>query len=208
MQASPGVYAQELMRTCEEIVWDTSNGPLTNPVELLCRGVKETNMSGSSNVLIANFNGQALHVANIGDTGFLIIRHGAVYKKSSPLLHEFHFALQVDDSDDPLQLVKEYLIELEAGDIVISATDGLFDNLYDREITMIVSKSLQAGMKPQEVANILATRAQEVGRSAFVRSPFSDAAQAAGYTGYAGGKPDNVAVIVSLVENKSSLPAL
>ncbi|XP_076887703.1 uncharacterized protein LOC143537922 isoform X2 [Bidens hawaiensis] len=204
----PGVYAQELMRTCEEIVLDTSNGSLTNPVELLCRGVKETTMSGSSNVLIANFNGQALHVANIGDTGFLIIRHGAVYKKSSPLLHEFHFALQVDDSDDPLQLVKEYLIELEAGDIVISATDGLFDNLYDREITMIVSKSLQAGMKLQEIANILATRAQEVGKSAFVRSPFSDAAQAAGYTGYAGGKPDNVAVIVSLVESRSNLLAL
>lgn len=49
---------------------------------------------------------QALHVANIGDTGFLIIRHGAVYKKSSPLLHEFHFALQVENLDDPLHLVE------------------------------------------------------------------------------------------------------
>ncbi|KAI7737429.1 hypothetical protein M8C21_004880, partial [Ambrosia artemisiifolia] len=156
----PGVYAQELMRTCEEIVLSTSNVPMTNPVELLCRGVKETNMSGSANVLIANFNGQ------------------------------------------------EHLIELEVGDIVVSATDGLFDNLYEREITMIVSKSLQAGMKPQEIANILATRAQEVGKSSFVRSPFSDAAQAAGYTGYAGGKPDNVAVIVSLVEKRSNLLAV
>ncbi|KAJ0514027.1 putative protein-serine/threonine phosphatase [Helianthus annuus] len=204
----PGVYAQELMRTCEEIVLDTCNVPVTNPVELLCRGVKETNMSGSSNVLLANFNGQVLHVANIGDTGFLVIRHGAIYKKSSPSLHEFHFALQVEDSDDPLQLVEESLIELEVGDIVISATDGLFDNLYEREITMIVSKSLQAGMKPKEIANILATRAQEVGKSSFVRSPFSDAAQAAGYTGYAGGKPDNVAVIVSLVEKGSNLLAV
>ncbi|MFS7978905.1 putative protein-serine/threonine phosphatase [Helianthus anomalus] len=204
----PGVYAQELMKTCEEIVLDTCSVPVTNPVELLCRGVKETNMSGSSNVLLANFNGQVLHVANIGDTGFLVIRHGAIYKKSSPSLHEFHFALQVEDSDDPLQLVEESFIELEVGDIVISATDGLFDNLYEREITMIVSKSLQAGMKPKEIANILATRAQEVGKSSFVRCPFSDAAQAAGYTGYAGGKPDNVAVIVSLVEKGSNLLAV
>ncbi|KAK9071026.1 hypothetical protein SSX86_009594 [Deinandra increscens subsp. villosa] len=200
-----GVYAQELMRTCEEIVLDTSSVPMINPVELLCRGVKETNMSGSANVLVANFNGQDLHVAYIGDTGFLIIRHGTIYKKSSPLLHGFHFASQVEESDDPLQLVEEYLIELEVGDIVVSATDGLFDNVYEREVTMIVSKSLQAGMKPQEIANILATRAQEVGKSAYVRSPFSDAAQAAGYTGYAGGKPDNVAVIVSLVEKGSKL---
>ncbi|KAI3789013.1 hypothetical protein L2E82_01797 [Cichorium intybus] len=201
----PGVYAQELMRTCEEIVLNTTNASITNSVDLLCRCVKETNMSGSSNILIANFDGQALHVANIGDTGFLIIRHGAVYKKSSPLLHEFHFALQVEDRDDPLQLVEEYTIELEEGDIVVSATDGLFDNLYEPEIAMVVSKSLQAGMKPEEVANVLATRAQEVGRSAYVRSPFSDAAQAAGYTGYTGGKQDNVAVIVSLVENRSNL---
>ncbi|KAL9993163.1 putative protein-serine/threonine phosphatase [Helianthus debilis subsp. tardiflorus] len=54
----PGVYAQELMKTCEEIVLDTCSIPVTNPVELLCRGVKETNMSGSSNVLLANFSGQ------------------------------------------------------------------------------------------------------------------------------------------------------
>lgn len=195
------------MRTCEEIVSvsdATSNVPMTSPVELLCRGVKETNMSGSSNIMIANFNGQALHVANIGDTGFLIIRHGAVYKKSSPLLHEFHFALQVENLDDPLHLVEEHIIELDEGDIVVSATDGLFDNLYEQEIAMVVSKSLQAGMKPEEVAKVLATRAQEVGVSAFVRSPFSDAAQAAGYTGYSGGKPDNVAVIVSLVEKIST----
>lgn len=52
---------------------------------------------------------------------------------------------------------------------------------------------------------MLATRAQDVGRSAFVRSPFSDAAQAAGYTGYSGGKPDNVVVIVSLVRKISNL---
>ncbi|PWA98361.1 PPM-type phosphatase domain-containing protein [Artemisia annua] len=201
---NPGAYAKELMRTCEDIVLDTSNVPVTNPVELLCRGVKETSMSGSSNILIANFDGQALHVANIGDTGFLILRHGAIYKKSSPLLHEFHFALHVEDSDDPLQLVEEHTIELEEGDIVVSATDGLFDNLYEREIAMIVSKSLQAGIKPKEIANILATRAQEVGRSTSVRSPFSDAAQTAGYTSYAGGKPDNVAVIVSLVERISN----
>ncbi|XP_071715343.1 uncharacterized protein [Rutidosis leptorrhynchoides] len=202
----PGRYAKELMRTCEEIVLDTSAVPVTNTVELLCRGVSETNMSGSSNVLIANFDGQALHVANIGDTGFLIIRHGAIYKKSSPLLHDFHFALQVEDSDDPLLFVEEYKIELDEGDVVVSATDGLFDNLYEREIALIVSKSLQAGMKPEEIANVLATRAQDVGRSAFLRSPFSDAAQSAGYTGYSGGKPDNVAVIVSLVEKISNRP--
>ncbi|GKD12193.1 retrovirus-related pol polyprotein from transposon TNT 1-94, partial [Tanacetum coccineum] len=58
VSTNPGAYAKELMRTCEDIVLDTNNVSVTNPVELLCRGVKETSMSGSSNIWIANFNGQ------------------------------------------------------------------------------------------------------------------------------------------------------
>lgn len=48
----------------------------------------------------------------------------------------------------------------------------------------------------------MAIRAQEVGRSRTTRSPFGDAAQAVGYVGYAGGKLDDVTVIVSLVQTR------
>lgn len=47
--------------------------------------------------------------------------------------------------------------------------------------------------------------AQEVGSSVSGRSPFADAAKAAGYAGYSGGKLDDVAVIVSLVQKPPSL---
>lgn len=57
----------------------------------------------------------------------------------------------------------------------------------------------------QDTAKFLAKRAQEVGPSSSLRSPFADAAQAAGYVGYAGGKLDDVVVIVSLVQKKSIL---
>lgn len=56
----------------------------------------------------------------------------------------------------------------------------------------------------QDIAEFLASRAQEVGQSSSSRSPFADAAQAAGYVRYAGGKPDDVIVIVSLVQKKST----
>lgn len=56
----------------------------------------------------------------------------------------------------------------------------------------------------QDIAEYLAMRAQEVGRSACVRTPFADAAQAAGYVGYTGGKLDDVTVIVSFVQKKSN----
>lgn len=41
-----------------------------------------------------------------------------------------------------------------------------------------------------------------MGKSAFGNSPFADSARAAGYKGYTGGKLDDVAVIVSLVQKR------
>lgn len=49
---------------------------------------------------------------------------------------------------------------------------------------------------------MLAKKAQEVSSSAYARSPFADEAQAAGFPGYSGGKLDDVAVIVSVVQRR------
>lgn len=46
-------------------------------------------------------------------------------------------------------LFQGYKIDLYEGDVIIIATDGLFDNLYEQEIASVISKSLQAGLKPQ-----------------------------------------------------------
>lgn len=42
-----------------------------------------------------------------------------------------------------------YKIALDEGDVIVTGTDGLFDNLYEQEIASIVSKSLEANLKPQ-----------------------------------------------------------
>ena len=49
------------------------------------------------------------------------------------------------------------------------------------------------------MAEKLAGRAQEVGETSTIRSPFADAAHAAGYAFFSGGKLDDVTVLVSLV---------
>lgn len=38
---------------------------------------------------------------------------------------------------------------MEEDDVIITATDGLFDNLYDQEISLLVKKLLAADKKPQ-----------------------------------------------------------
>lgn len=188
------------MQNSESIVSQCDKDLIIDPKQVLNLSVSKTDSSGSSTVLIAHFDGKALHVANIGDSGFIVVRNGSVYRKSSPMLHEFNLPIQIEKGDDPSQLLEEYKIELDEGDIIVTATDALFDNLYDQEIVSIVSRSLEADKSPQEIAEILATRVQGVGSSASGRSPFADAAQAAGYVGYTGGKRDDVVVIVSVVQ--------
>ncbi|KAL7157193.1 hypothetical protein ABFS83_02G061100 [Erythranthe nasuta] len=198
-----GVYAQELVKNCEMLISNCKGDSVNNPVELLKLGVSETGSAGSSAVLIARFDGQVLHVANIGDSGFIVLRRGNVYKRSSPMHHAFYFPRRIERGDDPSSLAELYSVDLEEEDVIITATDGLLDNLYDREISSIVDKSLADDKKPEELAELLAREAQERGGSAFGRSPFGDDAEVAGFTEYTGGKIDDVAVIVSVVGRKS-----
>ncbi|CAM8922648.1 unnamed protein product [Rhodiola kirilowii] len=202
-----GFYGHELMECCRRIVSNGGCPPSTNPKEVLSRSAAEATSPGSATVLVAYFDGQVLHASNIGDTGFVIVRNGVVLCRSLPTVHDFHFPLQIRKGDDPLELVECYEIELDEGDAIIAATDGLFDNMYDQEIASVVTKSLQANMSPEEVAAVLAVKSQEIGTSTSTstRTPFADAAQAAGYAGYTGGKLDDVAVLVSVVQKKSHI---
>ena len=45
---------------------------------------------------------QTLYVANIGDSGFTLVRNGDVVAKSTPMQREFNFPYQIGtDSDNP-----------------------------------------------------------------------------------------------------------
>lgn len=55
---NPGLYAQELMETCERFVSDCKGIPLTEPEEVLIRAAAKTKAPGLSTVLVAYFDGQ------------------------------------------------------------------------------------------------------------------------------------------------------
>ncbi|XAR49443.1 Phosphoprotein phosphatase [Bertholletia excelsa] len=171
---SAGDYARELMDNCKKIVSDGVI-PLTTPKEVIIRSALEAQSPGSSTILVSYFDGQVLHVANIGDSGFIVIRNGTVYEKSTPRQFGFNCPYQIQYGDDPAELLEEYRIDLEEGDVIVTATDGLFDNLYDQEIASIVSRSLQENLEPKVMAEILAKRANEVGGSEDCRTPFAEA---------------------------------
>lgn len=106
-----------------------------------------------------------------------MIRNGQVYTQTKPMTYGFNFPLQIENGVDPSRLVQvtqhllglyinpvtilflfrflrftlysqNYAIDLQEGDTIVTASDGLFDNVYDHEVAAIVSKSLEADRKP------------------------------------------------------------
>ncbi|KAK1652387.1 hypothetical protein QYE76_070192 [Lolium multiflorum] len=199
-----GLYARELMDSSKKIVMENQGAREMRTEEVLAMAAEEAWSPGSSTVLVAHFDGQVLHVSNIGDSGLLVIRNGQVHTQTKPMTYGFNFPLQIENGVDPSRLVQNYAIDVQEGDVFVTASDGLFDNVYDHEVAAVVSKSLEADLKPTEIAELLAARAKEVGRSGSGKSPFSDAALYEGYLGYSGGKLDDVTVVVSIVR-KSEL---
>lgn len=82
-------------------------------------------------------------------------------------------------------------------------TDGLFDNLFDSELTSVVMHSVKAGWGPQDTAERIATLAHLRAQDPLRQSPFAKSAQEAGYR-FWGGKMDDITVVVSFITSKDA----
>ncbi|KAI5808161.1 5-azacytidine resistance protein azr1 [Peziza echinospora] len=102
--------------------------------------------------------GGVLTVANLGDSGYIILRGGRVLYMSASQTHAFNTPYQLsvvppevlDQSrmfggDFLCDLPKDAQVSthnLENGDVVIFATDGVWDNLFTQDILKIVSQEM------------------------------------------------------------------
>lgn len=100
-----------------------------------------------------------------------------------------------------------FTIPVAPGDVVIAGTDGLFDNLYNNEITAIVVHAVRAGFGPQVTAQKIAALARERAQDKNRQTPFSTAAQEAGIR-YYGGKLDDITVVVSYITSDHNVRTL
>lgn len=85
------------------------------------------------------------------------------------------------------------------GDTVVVGTDGLFDNMFEWEKAAAVSLFKGDGDSPQTVAERLAALAHFNAQLTEGDSPFAASARAAGKA-WAGGKMDDITVIVAQVQ--------
>lgn len=97
-----------------------------------------------------------------------------------------------------------FTIPVAPGDVIVAGTDGLFDNLYNNEVTAIVVQGVRAGLTPEAMAQKVAAFARQRALDRKRQSPFSIAAKEAGYR-YNGGKLDDITVIVSYISNSTNM---
>lgn len=84
-----------------------------------------------------------------GDSGFAVFRQGQLAFQTNPLQHFFDCPYQLASCPDYTQDTDRaedaslHQLQLEANDVIVLATDGLWDNLDAQELLTLLPNSAQ-----------------------------------------------------------------
>ncbi|KAL2238390.1 UNVERIFIED_CONTAM: putative protein phosphatase 2C 1 [Sesamum indicum] len=175
---NPALFSRELMANASSFVEDEEVN--YDPRSLIRKAHAATSSIGSATVVVAmlEMNG-ILKIASVGDCGVKVIRKGQVAFSTSPQEHYF---------DCPYQLSSEAVgqtfldatvttVELMEEDTVVMGSDGLFDNVFDREIVSVVSSCDNVS----DAAKALANLAHNHSKDSSFDSPYSQEARSQGF---------------------------
>ena len=163
----------------------------------------DTSFVGSTTATIVKLVNSTLFIYNIGDSGCAVFRDHRCGFESKRTQNGFNYPYQlgtgqkhtVDDG------TLEY-VQIELDDTIVCATDGLWDNLYINEIETILQQTWDEKSIPSVFTRMSAKKLVEKALykagNAYINTPMSDAAKAAGID-FKGGKLDDTTVIVSRV---------
>ncbi|CAI9780900.1 unnamed protein product [Fraxinus pennsylvanica] len=195
-----GVYARELMSNVATSVRNEKkkNG-IVNPKRALTEAFRFTDSQGSTTACIITLQGEFLHCANVGDSKFVLIRDGKVVFSSPIQTNAFNNPYQLGKESDSPSVAAEFKCRVEACDVIVAGTDGLFDNVHERELETMVFQGLLVGTEPELLAEEIATFALEKATDPFACTPFQIEALQAGYK-YLGGKYDDITVVVAIIK--------
>lgn len=157
-----------------------------------------------------------LEVANLGDSGLRVIRDGEIVFATEALQHGFNMPFQlgsreiIPHTDVPDSALRTVL-PVQAGDVVVMASDGFFDNVWDKDLERLVKHScLFEGYEEENcvehMAEKLAEAAAENSKNSELRTPWSVACAKNKDVGLfkklfpKGGKVDDISVIVAQIE--------
>uniref|UniRef100_A0A183BVK8 Protein phosphatase n=1 Tax=Globodera pallida TaxID=36090 RepID=A0A183BVK8_GLOPA len=207
----PSKFSSQLMKNCAEIV--QSGIFLTDrPDLIISRAFTRLKIRPrSSTACVLVIHERTLYAANLGDSGYLIYREGKVVFRSPEQTHYFNAPYQLtvlperfksptykgkaEYIGDPPENTDLRQHKLNAGDLVLIASDGLWDNVPEDKIA-----DLLHGIEPNEASlqarcNTLALVARHFAADEHYDSPFALRAKLHGISA-PGGKPDDVTIVL------------
>lgn len=211
-----GRFAKELMSCCSGQT-QLSDFDGRSPRNMLIAGFQELShrehpVVGSSTACLATMHRKdcTLYTANLGDSGFLVVRNGRVLHRSVEQTHDFNtpYQLTVPPEDrkesyycDKPEMAVSTRHSLLPGDLVLLATDGLFDNMPESMLLSILNGLKERGEHDLLVgASRVVEKARELSMNASFQSPFAIKARQHNVSYSGGGKPDDITLILSSVE--------
>ncbi|CAM9324514.1 unnamed protein product, partial [Discosporangium mesarthrocarpum] len=114
----------------------------------LTHGVDEARGMGTCTACLVTFNEKygMLKGVNLGDSGAILVRRDTlgspfVALRSESQRHQFNLPYQIGaGSRDNAEDGEPFLFYVREGDIIILATDGLFDNMFEGDIVRCLAK--------------------------------------------------------------------
>jgi len=153
-----GAFSRELMAGCKHAAQQEGSNV---PVEILRQGFSNVQSQGSSTACVVCIEGNVLRVANLGDSGFYLLRktepvhdsgdrrsvaqlEWTVVAATVEQLHSFNCPVQLGtSSSDTADSADLSAVEVEPGDITICCTDGLLDNVWEDEIVRLCADAFK-----------------------------------------------------------------
>jgi len=221
-------YAAELMENAAAVL-EESRSSCPEAVSARSRSVvaaaeSQAKAYGASTISVLTLHRATVGVANLGDSGFMHLRKGqhgmVIVCKSYEQQHSWNCPYQLTRLPPALMSrfpklaldtaadCEEYNFDVREGDLILMFSDGLRDNLHDREVLDIVDCTLSPAFAklvglpehstdPERVARALALAAKERSLDPVAKVPFVEYSKKHGYEECQGGKEDDITVVAA-----------
>ncbi|KAH0632320.1 hypothetical protein KY284_035106 [Solanum tuberosum] len=194
-----GIYTRELMKNSHIATYDEAMKGHVNPKRVLEEAYKNTNSKGLSTACIVTLNSEksTIVAANVGDSGFFLIRKGKIIYKSPIQQRVFGCPYQLGNCNvDNPSIAQEMELNVEKDDILMVGTDGMLDNMNDSGIEEIVRRAISKNLKAKELAKKIGNVALYNSFDRFADTPYARASKGR----HKGGKVDDITVIVAYIQ--------
>ncbi len=165
---------------------------------------------GSSTAVIVSLKKQEglLDVSNLGDSGVMVVRDGSIIFKSVIQQTRFNAPYQATlrpngEINDMTPMADKTQLSIQDGDIILVATDGLWDNVWEKDILQAL-RPIEGISLTKDMIDAAARDFVMLARDAAGSEkdcPFAVESQKNGKP-YTGGKPDDITVIVAVVVDR------